>query len=99
MEHDARSVANELIRRAHDSGRDINPMQALKLTYYCHGWMLGLYHEPLLQQAVEAWRYGPVVPEVYHSLRRYGGEPISRPIDLMVWGVSPNALIMIVNKT
>ena len=82
MEHDARSVANELIRRAHDAGRDITPMQVLKLAYYCHAWMLGLYHRPLLEQPIEAWRYGPVAPEIYYSLRRYGGEPVRRPIDL-----------------
>lgn len=87
MEHDARSVANELLRRAHERGRDVTPMQVLKLAYYCHAWMLGLYHRPLLQQPVEAWRYGPVVPEIYHSLRRYGGEPIRRPIDLAVDGI------------
>ena len=82
MEHDARSVANELIRRAHDAGRDITPLQVLKLAYYCHAWMLGLYHRPLLEQPIEAWRYGPIVPELYRSLRRYGGEPVRRPIDL-----------------
>ena len=87
MEHDARSVANELIRRAHERGQAVTPMQVLKLAYYCHAWMLGLYHRPLLQQPVEAWRYGPVVPEIYHSLRRYGGEPIRRPIDLAVNGI------------
>ena len=82
MEHDSRSVANELIRRAHDDGRDVTPMQVVKLAYYCHAWMLGLYHRPLLEQPVEAWRYGPVVPEIYRSLRRYGGEPVRRPIDM-----------------
>ena len=88
MEHDARSVANELIRRANDAGREITPMQVLKLAYYCHAWMLGLYHRPLLEQPVEAWRYGPVVPEIYRSLRRYGGEPVRRPIDLESAGVA-----------
>ena len=88
MEHDARSVANELIRRAHEAGRDITPIQVLKLAYYCHAWMLGLYHRPLLGQPVEAWRYGPIVPEIYRSLRRYGGHPVRWPIDLEFAGVS-----------
>ena len=80
--HDARSVANELIKRAKDEQRSVTPLQIAKLTYFCHAWMLGLYHEPLLKQPVEAWRYGPVVPEVYRSLRRYGGEPITRLIEI-----------------
>lgn len=60
----------------------LTPIQIIKLVYSCHAWMLGLYHRPLLMQTVEAWRYGPVVPEVYHSLRRYGGEPVRRLIDI-----------------
>ena len=77
--HDARNVANSLISLAHDAPRKITPMQAMKLVYFCHAWMLALLHKPLIEQPVEAWRYGPVVPEVYRSLRRYGGEPIPRP--------------------
>ena len=87
MEHDARSVANELICRAQGVNRDITPMQVLKLAYYCHAWMLGLYHRPLLEQPVEAWKLGPVVPDIYRSLRRYGGEPVRRVIDLTSLGV------------
>ena len=81
MLHDARSVANKLIHLAHKADRDITPMQVMKLTYYCHAWMLGLYGQPLIEQPVEAWQYGPVVPDVYHSLRRYGREPVNRPIE------------------
>ena len=82
MVHDARSVANELITRAHDSANAITPMQVIKLAYYCHAWMLGLYHRPLLNRPIEAWRYGPVVPDIYHSLRQYGGRPVIQTIDL-----------------
>ena len=80
MEHDARSVANELIRRALRQDLKVTPLQVNKLVYFCHAWMLGIYHRPLLKQPVEAWRYGPVVPEVYRSLRRYGRYPISSMI-------------------
>jgi uncharacterized phage-associated protein len=51
-------------------------MQVLKLVYYCHAWMLGVYSRPLVRQPIEAWRYGPVVRELYRSIREYGGDPI-----------------------
>ena len=38
-------------------------MHAIKLVYLCHGWMLGIYGRSLIGEPVEAWRYGPVVPE------------------------------------
>ena len=81
MLHDARSVANELIRRAHEAERTITSMQVLKLVYYCHAWMLGIYGRPLIRQPIEAWRYGPVVRELYRSIRDYGGDPIPLLID------------------
>ena len=81
MLHDARSVGNELIRRAHEAERDITPMQVLKLVYYCHAWMLGIYGRPLIRQPIEAWRYGPVLPDVYRSLRQCGRDPIPLLID------------------
>lgn len=90
MEHDCRSVANKIIvpRLAEDN--PITHLQVQKLVYFCHAWMLGLYHEPMLLQPVHAWEYGPALPELYKSLRRYGGEPIRRPIDLASIGVVEN---------
>ena len=49
-------------------GREIEttPMHVLKLVYLCHGWCLGFTGEALINEPVEAWTYGPVVPTVYH---------------------------------
>lgn len=80
MPYSALSVANKLIALAHEAGRTIAPMQVIKLTYFCHAWMLGLHSRPLLDEPVEAWQYGPVIPKIYRSLRRYGGGPVTRQI-------------------
>lgn len=77
---DARTVSEHLlwIRRE----RQTTPMHVIKLTYLSHGWMLGLYDEPLLWEPVEAWTYGPVVPSLYHLYKAWGGDPITAvPID------------------
>lgn len=76
---DARAIANALIRLGIEKGRPCDPLQVIKLTYLCHGWMLGLYHRPMSIQPVLAWRYGPVIPAVYHQVKRYGREPV-RPL-------------------
>lgn len=80
MKHDARSVANELIRRALAAGRPLTPLQVQKLVYFCHAWMLGLHGQPLLKQRIEAWQYGPAVRDIYDSLHQYGREPVTQPI-------------------
>ena len=52
------------------------PMHVLKLAYISHGFMLGFAENVLLYEPVEAWRYGPVVPSVYHRYKAFGGHPI-----------------------
>lgn len=77
MLHDAKAVANYLIAKSIEEKKPLTPLQIMKLVYFCHGWQLGLYREPLIRQAVEAWRYGPVVADVYHSLKDYGASPVT----------------------
>ena len=52
------------------------PMHVLKLAYISHGFMLGITNKVLLYEPIEAWRYGPVVPSVYHRYKAFGGQPI-----------------------
>lgn len=65
-------VGERLLYRAQEVQRHLSPMHVLKLAYISHGWMLGLLHEPLFGEEVEAWRYGPVVPRLYARFRKYG---------------------------
>lgn len=78
--HDSRFVANKLIGMAINAGDPLTPLQIIKLVYFCHGWMLGLYGRPLVSDYVEAWRYGPVHRNVYRALKRYGDTPVERTI-------------------
>ncbi|MGM1061601.1 type II toxin-antitoxin system antitoxin SocA domain-containing protein [Saccharothrix sp. Mg75] len=43
-----------------------SPMKLQKLLYYAQAWHLAEHDEPLFDARIEAWRRGPVVPEVYH---------------------------------
>jgi uncharacterized phage-associated protein len=76
--HSSRQVANYLIELAGERGRGLTPMQLIKLVYMCHGWMLGLYNRPLIREQVQAWKYGPVVPDLYRAVRRFGADPVTR---------------------
>ena len=51
-------------------------MHVIKLTYLCHGWMLGIRGRPLIADDVVAWQYGPVVLSVYEQYKRWRGMPI-----------------------
>lgn len=54
----------------------LTPLQVIKLAYFSHGYTLALTDRPLITEKVEAWRFGPVFPSIYKSLKRYGGSVI-----------------------
>ena len=74
--YDARAVANRLIGMAWADGRALDMMQVIKLVYLCDAWMLGIYQRPMVKQEIEVWQYGPVVADVFNSLKRYNGFPV-----------------------
>jgi uncharacterized phage-associated protein len=71
------SVAEYILRLAQENNSALTPMQMLKLVYISHGWQLGLYGRPLVNEPIEAWQYGPVIPSVYHRYKRFGSNFIS----------------------
>lgn len=52
------------------------PMHVIKLAYLAHGWSLGWDSKPLIDEPVEAWAYGPVIPSLYHRYKSFGADPI-----------------------
>lgn len=80
MPYDVRAIANEFINRAERDGYSLTNMQLQKLSYIAHGWGLALFDRPLIEDVPQAWRYGPVYPELYQALRRYGPDNVSELI-------------------
>ena len=56
------------------------PPRGPPAAYLCHGWMLGVFGRGLIAEPAEAWRYGPVVPTVYHTYKSSRGDPIDIPL-------------------
>lgn len=52
-------------------------MQVNKLAYIAHGFTLAIEDQPLFRDRVEAWKYGPIVPSLYHALKDFGGNNIN----------------------
>jgi uncharacterized phage-associated protein len=75
LTYDARQIANWFIERAAKDGRALSIMSLLKLAYIAHGWNLEMRNAPLFNNRIEAWRYGPVIPDVYNAFRPQGINP------------------------
>jgi uncharacterized phage-associated protein len=81
MTYDVIAVADEILRAAKKLGKALTPLQLMKLVYIAHGWSLGLGREDLFKDRIEAWRYGPVIPDLYRMTKRFGRNEI--PLNLI----------------
>lgn len=81
MAYSVQDIANWILLRnkceeAMEGGDFISNLKLQKLLYYAQGSYLALKDEPLFNEEIEAWTYGPVVPEVYHKFKGYGSNGI-----------------------
>ncbi|MEO1486898.1 MAG: type II toxin-antitoxin system antitoxin SocA domain-containing protein [Bacteroidota bacterium] len=53
-------------------GDTISPKKLQKLIYYVDAWHLVHFGSQLVDEDFEAWVHGPVVPELYHELKKFG---------------------------
>ena len=66
------AIANRFVEKAAAVGRPLSILHLVKLVYLAHGWCLGYTGKPLISSPVQAWRHGPVIPEVYNEFRPQG---------------------------
>lgn len=69
MSFDARAVANFLLDYAEFRHRPITHLSLQKILFFCHGWYLAKFDQPLIAEPVEAWAHGPVYRSVYKCFR------------------------------
>jgi uncharacterized phage-associated protein len=58
----------------------IPPLKLQKLVYYAQAWSLVRDGKPLFEQPIEAWRYGPVCPDLYEPHRGIELVPVPYPL-------------------
>lgn len=70
------AIANFFIEKSLRETKEITPMKLVKLAYLSHGWHLGIYGQSLINEDIQAWKYGPVIPSLYHEFNKYGNRKI-----------------------
>lgn len=79
MKSCSQSVANYLLDLSDNDGYDLSLLSLMKLTYLVQGFNLAFNQKSALNphyDRVEAWKYGPVIPSLYHEFKRFGNRPI-----------------------
>ena len=71
--HNSLAIANHFI----DLGdQKLTLMQLLKLSYIAHGFNMAILNKELSKELVQAWKFGPVFPSMYHGFKSQGSGPI-----------------------
>ncbi|MEM8239939.1 DUF4065 domain-containing protein [Morganella morganii subsp. sibonii] len=81
MAYSAVAVANAFIQRALNGDiPELTPMKLQKLMFYAQSWSLKIYDAPIFDDFFAKWRYGPVIPSLYHKVKMYGANNITSMI-------------------
>ena len=99
MPHSVLAVANDFIARAAASDGVLTPMHLQKLCYFAHGFNLALVSDPLTNDRVEAWEFGPVFPVLYDALKRYGARPVGEMVRQNNWASADHIRGDVVQET
>lgn len=78
-----------------DEGDLISNLKLQKLLYYAQGFHLALYDTALFPERIEAWMHGPVVPDLYHEYKKYGGGalPLPKGVDFSIYNEQTRDLL------
>lgn len=51
---------------------ELTPLKLQKLVYYSQAFVIAFCKRRLFNEPIQAWRHGPVCPELYRTYRMYG---------------------------
>ncbi|EQC44971.1 PF13274 family protein [Bacteriovorax sp. BSW11_IV] len=79
-------IAIYFLNRSIDEKKYLTPIQVMKLCYFAHGYKLAIDNQPLVDEVVQAWKYGPVFKDLYQVLKIYGNRRITKLPDVLSYG-------------
>lgn len=78
MTYKVLSVCRHIINYSNEKGYGISNLKLQKILYFVQAYFLLRKddHSPCFVEKIEAWDFGPVVPEAYHEYKQYGSGDI-----------------------
>lgn len=71
--YNVRDVATAFAFKAKESQKaSLTHKKLQKLLYYAQAWNLVFNGDKLFDEPIQAWVHGPVVPSLYHELKKFG---------------------------
>lgn len=91
MKNNAIAIANYFVDKASQEENAPYPLTLLRLVkyvYISYGLAMAVLDEIILDDRfdkVEAWKYGPVIPSVYHSFKHNQNNPITEKASILAY--------------
>lgn len=77
----ALDLAKYIVTKCIDDEKPISNLQLQKILYYVQREFLTRYNQAAFSDDIEAWQFGPVVPNVYYHFCGFGSMKIARNFD------------------
>ena len=74
--YNALEVAEYIIERCNQKNKSISNLKLQKILYFVQAQFIVEFGTPCFDNIMQAWDYGPVVPDVYHKYKVYGNTNI-----------------------
>ncbi len=73
-------VCRYIINYSNEKDYGISNLKLQKLLYFVQAYFLCFspQKQPCFEEKIEAWEFGPVVPEAYHEYKQYGSGDIPK---------------------
>ena len=72
----ALDIAHYIIQRCNTTNRTIINLKLQKILYFVQAEFLVTKNQPCFVEEIQAWDFGPVVPDVYYQYRMFGSANI-----------------------
>ena len=69
--YNAVDIARYVIERCSRQNKTISNLKLQKILYFIQAEFLIAKHQPCFAEKIQAWDFGPVVPEVYYTYSMY----------------------------
>ena len=74
--YDVNLIARYIVKRCNQKRYSISNLKLQKILYFVQAEFLVEKNKPCFSAEIEAWDFGPVVPEIYHKYKIYGSASI-----------------------
>lgn len=78
----ALDLAKYIVTKCTKDNCSTSNLQLQKILYYIQVWFLKNTNQVAFPDEIQAWQFGPVVPEVYYYFCGFGAMPISSTYDI-----------------